>query len=101
MQSPTQCPACSDLCMDTDSHCPRCGTSLKIGWIRWLPGITSALFALLMAALHFAIPQQGRRDISTAIALDMTTTLFICVSGTVGAFLGWVSAWLIKSAAKR
>ena len=104
MQSPTQCHNCSALCMDTDSHCQSCGCSLKIGWIRWLPGITSALFALLMAAaLHFAIPaaQQGRPDTSTAIALNMTSTLFIGASATVGAVLGWVGAWLIKSAAKR
>ena len=54
-------------------------------------------------ALLFAIPaeQQGRTDTSTAIALNMTTTLFIGASGTFGALLGWVGAWLIKSAAKR
>jgi hypothetical protein len=103
MQHPTQCPNCSALCMDTDSHCQHCRSSLKIGWIRWLPGITSAVFALLMAAaLVFGIPaaQWARADTATAIALNMTTTLFICASATFGAFLGWVVAWLIKSVAK-
>jgi hypothetical protein len=91
--------------MDTDTHCQRCGSSLSLGWVGWLPGILSALFALLMAAalLFHVIPnaQTGRPDTSTEIALNMTSALFIGASATVGAFLGWVVTWLIKSAAKR
>jgi hypothetical protein len=91
--------------MDATSHCQRCGSSFGIGWVRWLPGITSAIFALLMAAflLHYAIPasRKGRPDTTTEIAIHMTSTLFICGSATVGAILGWVVARLIKFAAKR
>jgi len=101
--NPKQCPNCRNLCLDTERICPRCRTSLSLGWARWLPAIMSAIFAVLMGAflLYAGAKTRGTPSTTTAIATNITNVIFMGGAIALGAFVGWIFSAFFKVAGRR
>src|SRR5687767_250658 len=105
MYDPKPCPNCGHLCLQTDRICSRCRCSFGVSWATWLPGLTSLVFALLMAAFIFfiampATAKAGRPNNIAYISINLTNVIFIGGAALIGALLGWLAAKVIKASGR-
>lgn len=98
MYNPKPCPQCAAMCMESDARCHKCGCALSIGWVSWLPGISCALFGLLMAVFVFFYAPKAGAGVSDKVATGITSMIFIGGGAIFGAVFGWVLSLLFKSA---